>query len=120
MTIVVLDGFEVVSFLTPQRLNPLSCRQPSAVKCHLGISGPGMIGMHNETFLLVLQHFERLLHAAAGLEADERGRLKVNKLFQTAAPPIYAAGDVIGPPGSCSYVDGARTVGDGSPVWSPL
>ncbi len=36
--------------------------------------------------------------AAAGLEADERGRLSVNKHYQTALPHIYAAGDVIGFP----------------------
>lgn len=36
--------------------------------------------------------------AAAGLSADERGRLKVNEHFQTAVPSIYAAGDVIGFP----------------------
>lgn len=35
---------------------------------------------------------------AAGLTADERGRLKVNEYFQTAVPHIYAAGDVIGFP----------------------
>jgi NAD(P) transhydrogenase len=35
---------------------------------------------------------------AAGPEADARGRLKVNDFFQTAAPHIYAAGDVIGFP----------------------
>jgi NAD(P) transhydrogenase len=34
----------------------------------------------------------------AGLEADTRGRLKVNQFFQTAVPHIYAAGDVIGFP----------------------
>jgi NAD(P) transhydrogenase len=34
----------------------------------------------------------------AGLSADERGRLKVNELYQTAVPHIYAAGDVIGFP----------------------
>ena len=34
----------------------------------------------------------------AGLEADERGRLKVNERFQTAVPHIFAAGDVIGYP----------------------
>ena len=33
-----------------------------------------------------------------GLEADERGRLKVNERFQTAVPHIFAAGDVIGYP----------------------
>src|SRR5215471_2978235 len=35
---------------------------------------------------------------AAGLDADTRGRLKVNEFFQTAVPNIYAAGDVIGFP----------------------
>jgi NAD(P) transhydrogenase len=41
---------------------------------------------------------ESLNLAAAGLEADTRGRLKVNEFFQTAVPNIYAAGDVIGFP----------------------
>jgi NAD(P) transhydrogenase len=36
--------------------------------------------------------------SAAGLQADERGRLKVNEMYQTAVPHIYAAGDVIGFP----------------------
>jgi len=35
---------------------------------------------------------------AAGLSADNRGRLKVNEQLQTAVPHIYAAGDVIGFP----------------------
>lgn len=36
--------------------------------------------------------------SAAGLAADNRGRLKVNEFFQTDVPTIYAAGDVIGFP----------------------
>jgi NAD(P) transhydrogenase len=36
--------------------------------------------------------------AAAGLTADERGRLKVDECYQTAVPHIYAAGDVVGYP----------------------
>ncbi len=39
---------------------------------------------------------------AAGLAADERGRLKVNETFQTNRPHIYAAGDVIGFPALAS------------------
>jgi len=39
---------------------------------------------------------------AAGLAADERGRLKVNEVFQTSRPHIYAAGDVIGFPALAS------------------
>jgi NAD(P) transhydrogenase len=37
--------------------------------------------------------------AAAGLEADERGRIAVGSDYRTAQPHIYAAGDVIGCPG---------------------
>jgi len=40
--------------------------------------------------------------AAAGLEADGRGRLKVNEHYQTAQPHIYAVGDVIGFPALAS------------------
>jgi NAD(P) transhydrogenase len=35
---------------------------------------------------------------AAGLAADDRGKIRVNEYFQTAIPHIYAAGDVIGFP----------------------
>ena len=45
---------------------------------------------------------EALNLAAAGLEADERGRLRVNEQYQTAVPHIYAAGDVIGFPSLAS------------------
>jgi NAD(P) transhydrogenase len=40
--------------------------------------------------------------AAAGLAADDRGRLKVNGNYQTDVPHIYAAGDVIGFPSLAS------------------
>jgi NAD(P) transhydrogenase len=36
--------------------------------------------------------------AAAGLEADKRGRIKVDEFFRTKVPHIYAVGDVIGFP----------------------
>ncbi|MEP6690631.1 MAG: Si-specific NAD(P)(+) transhydrogenase [Gemmatimonadaceae bacterium] len=39
---------------------------------------------------------------AAGISADSRGRVTVNASFQTAAPHIYAAGDVIGFPSLAS------------------
>jgi NAD(P) transhydrogenase len=39
---------------------------------------------------------------AAGLKADERGRLKVNEDYQTEVPHVYAAGDVIGFPSLAS------------------
>jgi NAD(P) transhydrogenase len=40
--------------------------------------------------------------AAAGLAADDRGRLAVNEKFQTAVSHIYAVGDVIGFPSLAS------------------
>jgi NAD(P) transhydrogenase len=40
--------------------------------------------------------------AAAGLVADNRGRIVVNEHFQTAQPHIYAVGDVIGFPSLAS------------------
>ncbi|CDZ28015.1 Si-specific NAD(P)(+) transhydrogenase [Neorhizobium galegae] len=41
--------------------------------------------------------------AAAGLEADSRGRLRVNpETFETSVPGIYAAGDVVGFPSLAS------------------
>ncbi|HZZ83902.1 MAG TPA: Si-specific NAD(P)(+) transhydrogenase [Anaeromyxobacteraceae bacterium] len=42
---------------------------------------------------------EELKLEAAGLQASERGLLKVNQNYQTAVPHIYAAGDVVGFPG---------------------
>jgi NAD(P) transhydrogenase len=44
----------------------------------------------------------RLNLQAAGLKADERGRLKVNEHYQTEVPQVYAAGDVIGFPSLAS------------------
>ena len=45
---------------------------------------------------------DKLGLAAAGLAADERGRIKVNETFQTSAPHVYACGDVIGFPALAS------------------
>lgn len=39
---------------------------------------------------------------AAGLQTDDRGRLRVNEHYQTEIPHIYAAGDVIGFPSLAS------------------
>jgi NAD(P) transhydrogenase len=38
----------------------------------------------------------------AGVETEARGRVRVDGRFQTTAPGIYAAGDIIGPPGLSS------------------
>ena len=40
--------------------------------------------------------------AAAGLSADNRGKLQVNEHYQTAVPHIYAVGDVVGFPALAS------------------
>src|SRR5580700_10103788 len=40
--------------------------------------------------------------AAAGIEADDRGRIKVNEEYRTTQPHIFAVGDVIGFPSLAS------------------
>jgi NAD(P) transhydrogenase len=45
---------------------------------------------------------EDLNLAAAGLEADERGRVRVDANYQTSQPHIFAVGDVIGFPSLAS------------------
>lgn len=45
---------------------------------------------------------EGLCLDAAGLTADDRGRIKVNEHYQTKVPNIYACGDVIGFPALAS------------------
>jgi NAD(P) transhydrogenase len=40
--------------------------------------------------------------AEAGVEVDDRGRVRVDEHFRTTAPGVYAAGDVTGPPGLAS------------------
>jgi NAD(P) transhydrogenase len=40
--------------------------------------------------------------AAAGLDADERGRIAVDEFFRTAVPHIYAVGDLVGFPSLAS------------------
>jgi NAD(P) transhydrogenase len=39
---------------------------------------------------------------AAGVELDPRGRIVVDERYETAAPGVFAAGDVIGPPALAS------------------
>ena len=47
-------------------------------------------------------NIDRLNLPAAGIEADERGRIKVDKDFRTNHPHIFAVGDVIGFPSLAS------------------
>lgn len=47
-------------------------------------------------------NIENLNLEAAGIEADSRGRVKVNQFYQTNQPHIYAVGDLIGFPSLAS------------------
>ena len=49
---------------------------------------------------------ESLNLGAAGLEADERGRITVDSGYRTKVPGIYAAGDIIGFPSLASVCVG--------------
>ncbi len=63
--------------------------------------------------------------AAAGLEADSRGRIAVDENYCTKVPHIYAAGDVIGFPSLASVsmeqgrIAAARVMGDQSLTSNP-
>ena len=48
---------------------------------------------------------EGLNLAAVGIEADDRGRIKVDQNFRTSVEGIYAVGDVIGFPMLASFVE---------------
>ena len=68
---------------------------------------------------------EELNLPAAGLEADNRGRIKVNEHFQTAVPHIFAVGDVVGFPSLASVsmeqgrIAAARAFDDTSVISQP-
>jgi NAD(P) transhydrogenase len=47
-------------------------------------------------------NIERLGLAAAGIEADDRGRIKVDAEYRTSQPHVFAVGDVIGFPSLAS------------------
>ena len=70
-------------------------------------------------------NIDELNLAAAGLKADDRGRIAVNENFQTSVPNIYAAGDVIGFPSLASVsmeqgrIAAARAFGDEGATTNP-
>ncbi|NVD41274.1 Si-specific NAD(P)(+) transhydrogenase [Ensifer sp. HO-A22] len=91
------------------------------MKLHLGQKADTVERLDNGKVLLTLDNGRRITSdmvlfaagrmgatdtlnlSAAGLEADSRGRLKVNpETFQTSVPNIYAAGDVVGFPSLAS------------------
>jgi NAD(P) transhydrogenase len=67
---------------------------------------------------------ESLDLAAAGLEADDRGRITVDGDYRTVAPHVYAVGDVIGFPAlaATSMEQGRRAAyhAFGEPVETPM
>ena len=86
-------GEKVVSVGFDQERDRVFAKLASGKNVH----GQGLlytIGRQANSDLLNLQ--------AAGLAADERGKLCVNEHYQTAVPHIYAAGDVIGFPALAS------------------
>lgn len=82
-------------------IEPIEDEHGKRVKIHLG-SGKQIISdkaLHS----IGRTGATRGLHlSAAGLKADDRGRLAVNSCYQTEAPHIYAVGDVIGFPSLAS------------------
>jgi NAD(P) transhydrogenase len=82
-------GEKVVGVEIEHERNRLTARLESGKAVH-GEALLYCVGRQGNTDFLNL--------TAAGLEADERGRLRVNECFQTVVPHIYAAGDVIGFP----------------------
>lgn len=89
LEVVFRLGEKVVAVESDENRNRVTARLESGKSVH-GESLLYSVGRQGNTDTLNL--------AAAGLEADARGRLKVNDFFQTAAPHIYAAGDIIGFP----------------------
>jgi NAD(P) transhydrogenase len=88
---------EGVTFRLGEQVTSVSVENEARVIAHLEsgktVRGDALlyaVGRQANSDLLRLE--------AAGLAADERGRIVVNSNFQTAVPHIYAAGDVIGFP----------------------
>ena len=89
LEVVFRLGEKVVTVEIDENRNRVTARLESGKSVH-GDALLYAVGRHGNTDSLNL--------AAAGLEADGRGRLKVNEFFQTPVPHVYAAGDVIGFP----------------------
>jgi len=89
LEVVIRLGEKVVAVEIDESRNRVTARLESG-KTVRGAALLYSVGRQGNTDVLNLP--------AAGLEADARGRLKVNDFFQTAVSHIYAAGDVIGFP----------------------
>lgn len=82
-------------------IEPVSDQYGERVKIHLA-SGKQVVSDKALYSIGRTGNTSRLNLGAAGLEADDRGRLKVNERYQTAVPHIYGVGDLIGFPSLAS------------------
>jgi NAD(P) transhydrogenase len=82
-------------------IEPIRDEHGDRVKIHL-VSGKQVIAEKALYSIGRTGNTSKLNLAAAGLPADDRGRLTVNENYQTAVPHIYAVGDVIGFPSLAS------------------
>ena len=90
-----------VTFRLGEIVEQVECLDGRGVVAHLGSQKQ----IHAQTLLFAAGrqgNTESLNLAAAGLEADARGRLAVDRSFRTAVPHIFAAGDVVGFPSLAS------------------
>ncbi len=82
-------------------IEPIHDEHGDRVKIHLA-SGKQVIAEKALYSIGRTGNTSKLNLTAAGLPADDRGRLKVNEHYQTEVPHIYAVGDVIGFPSLAS------------------
>ena len=82
-------------------IEPIRDEHGDRVKIHLA-SGKQVIAEKALYSIGRTGNTSKLNLPAAGLPADDRGRLKVNENYQTDVPHIYAVGDVIGFPSLAS------------------
>ncbi len=91
------DGLEVRLETTPVRVE--RGREGSV---RLAVQGPGGEGVVSGSHLLAatgrVPNSDRLNLAAAGVETDHAGFIRVNERLETSAPGVWALGDVKGGP----------------------
>ena len=94
------DGIDVRTGASVERVEG---RSGESVRVRLrgagsGASGDVVEGTHLLTALGRTPNTEHLNAAAAGIELDDRGFIKVNDRLETTAPDVWALGDVNGGP----------------------
>jgi NAD(P) transhydrogenase len=82
-------------------IEPIRDEHGDRVKIHL-VSGKQVVAEKALYSIGRTGNTSKLNLTAAGLPADDRGRLTVNEYYQTEVPHIYAVGDVIGFPSLAS------------------